>query len=318
MAWMLGVPFVMALGSVATQPALDEDVSADADATADVGASADADAGTDASADADADADAAADWEAASLDTDSDSDLSADTSADSDSGSVTGSLSTSTASDDELSPIAARPAESGGGIDPFDGRLGVGAIRTIAGLNGINLRYFVTDNFAIGGSAGVALFTYKENDPASTDPACPDADCQLEDTRTVAFMAFNIEGLYFLHLGREAGALPFRADFGFGGRFGVMTSANAADVNNNLDDPTELHVEIPIVFQLMFGNNFALSPELGMDFRIIPGSREEGDSNPGINGSGLGGFGAAAGPGFGWDLTPGVGLFGGASMHYYF
>jgi len=314
MAWMLGVPFVIALGSVATQPVLDEDVSADAeaDATADVGATADA------QTDVSADADAATDWEAASLDADTDEDLSADTSTESDSGTVTGSLSTSTASDDELAPISAASEDrGGGGIDPFDGRLGVGAIRTIAGLNGINLRYFVTDNLAIGGSAGVALFSYKENDPESTD-ICPGDDCQLEDNRTVAFMAFNIEALYFLHLGREAGALPFRADFGFGGRFGVMTSANASDVEDNLDDPTELHVEIPIVFQLMFGNNFALSPELGMDFRIIPGSREEGDDNPGVNGSGLGGFGAVGGPGFGWDLTPGVGLFGGASMHYYF
>lgn len=313
MAWMLGVPFVMALGSVATQPALDEDVSADADATADAGASADADA------DVSADDDAGADWEAASLDNDSDEDVSDDTDTASDSGSVTGSLSTSTATDDELSPIAAEREEGAGGgaIDPFDGRLGVGAIRTIAGLNGINLRYFLTDNFAIGGSAGVALFSYSENDPESTD-TCPGEMCSLENNRTVAFMAFNIEGLYFLHLGREAGALPFRADFGFGGRFGVMTSANATDVNNNLDDPTELHIEIPIVFQLMFGNNFALSPELGVDFRIIPGSREDGDSNPGVNGSGVGALGAAGGPGFGFDVTPGVGLFGGASMHYYF
>lgn len=315
MAWMLGVPFVMALGSVATQPALDEDVSADADASAsaDVGATADADAS------AEADAAASADWEAASLDSESDAATSDDSGTESDSGTVTGSLSTSTAEDDELAPISAGSVErGGGGIDPFDGRLGVGAIRTIAGLNGINLRYFLTDNFAIGGSAGVALFTYGEDEPDSTDPACPDAECSLENTRTIAFMAFNIEGLYFLHLGREAGALPFRADFGFGGRFGVMTSANSTDVADNLDDPTELHIEIPLVFQLMFGNNFALSPELGMDFRIIPGSREDGDSNPGINGSGLGGFGAVAGPGFGWDFTPGVGLFGGASMHYYF
>lgn len=310
MAWMLGVPFAMALGSVATQPALGEDVSADADATAEVGGSADADVSED--------ADAGADWEAASLDTQSEEDTYEDTDTASDSGSVTGSLSTSTTTDDGLAPISADVEDrSSGSIDPFDGRLGVGAIRTIAGLNGINLRYFLTDNFAIGGSAGVALFSYSENDPESTD-TCPGESCALEDNRTVAFMAFNVEGLYFLHLGREAGALPFRADFGFGGRFGVMTSANATDVNNNLDDPTELHIEIPIVFQLMFGNNFALSPELGVDFRIIPGSREDGDSNPGVNGSGVGSLGAAGGPGFGFDLTPGVGLFGGASMHYYF
>ena len=230
---------------------------------------------------------------------------------------TTGSISASTANDD-LEPIADAPPVSSGGIEAFKGRVGVGAIRTIAGLNGINVRYFVSDQFAIGGSAGVALFSYGENDPASTDPPCPDPMCNLENNRTVAFMAFNIEGLYFVRLGREAGQLPFRADFGLGGRFGVMTSANSDDVEDNLDDPTELHIEIPLVFQLMFGNNFALSPELGMDFRIIPGSREDGDSNGGIYGSTLGGFGASEGPGFGWDITPGIGLFGGASMHYYF
>jgi len=301
MAWTLSVPVVMAWTLGATQPALEEDSSA----------SADADAG----------------WEAASLDADASADV--DTDLDSESDTTTGSISASTASsgntetsastDDDLEPISsAPPTVSSGGIEGFKGRFGVGAIRTIAGLNGINFRYFLTDNFSLGGSAGVALFTYHENDPASTDPACPDPQCNLEDTRTVAFMAFNIEGLYFIHLGREAGQLPFRADFGLGGRFGVMTSANAADVEDNLDDPTELHIEIPLVFQLMFGNNFALSPELGMDFRIIPGSREDGDDNEGINGTTLGAFGAADGPGFGWDLTPGVGLFGGASMHYYF
>lgn len=198
-----------------------------------------------------------------------------------------------------------------GSITPFDGRLGVGAIRTIAGLNGVNIRYFITDQFMIGTSLGVALFAYKENEPGSTD-VCPGMECNLENNRTIAFVAANIEALYFLHLGREAGALPFRADFGLGGRFGVMTLSNDTDINNNLDDPTELHVEIPLVFQLMFGNNFALSPEMGMDFRIVPGSREEGDSNPGITQN------PSPGPGFGWDLTPGIGLFAGVSMHYYF
>ncbi len=306
MAWTLGVPVVLAwtLGLAAIQPAIDDDTSTDASVE-----STDADAGT--SADASADEG----WNSAAMETEYADD--ADT-ADSDS-AVTGSLSGSTVeSDSNLEPIGAAPPPSGGGIEPFQGRLGVGAIRTIAGLNGINIRYFITNNFMIGGSAGVALFTYRENDPASTDPPCPDADCELEDTRTVAFMAFNLEGLYFIKLGTEAGRLPFRADFGLGGRFGVMTSANATDVEDNLDDPTELHVEIPIVFQLMFGNNFALSPELGMDFRIIPGSRAEGDSNGGVYGSTLGAYGAVDGPGFGWDLTPGIGLFGGASMHYYF
>ncbi len=307
MAWTFGVPVVMAwtLGSAAIQPALEEEGTDDA-----VSAEAEADAGWEASS------------ELSTSEDDTFADADADTDAETESSSATGSISATTATtttaaaSDDLEPIGAAP--SGGAIDSFKGRFGVGAIRTIAGLNGINARYFITDKFMLGGSAGVALFTYRENDPDSTDPACPDPNCNLEDRRTVAFMAFNIEGLYFLHLGREAGRLPFRADFGLGGRFGVITSANAADVNNNLDDATELHIEIPLVFQLMFGNNFALSPELGMDFRIVPGSREDGDANPGARPGSFAALGAVDGPGFGWDLTPGIGLFGGASMHYYF
>jgi hypothetical protein len=314
MAWMLGIPVLLAstLGVTAIQPTIeDETASGDAETT-DMVASADAEADNGGEADSG--------WQAASLESEATTDegFESDTEAET---SPTASISASTATDDELAPIAApAPPPSAGGIEGFDGRLGVGAIRTIAGLNGINIRYFLTDQFAIGGSAGVALFTYGENDPESTDAACPDPMCNLENRRTLAFMAFNIEGLYFLRLGREAGQLPFRADFGIGGRFGVMTSANADDVEDNLDDATELHIEIPLVFQLMFGNNFALSPELGVDFRIIPGSREDGDDNGGVYGSTLGGLGdnTTEGPGFGWDLTPGVGLFGGASMHYYF
>ncbi len=221
--------------------------------------------------------------------------------------------------DDEIPGRGAPEPEAvrTGKIDPFDGRFGVGAIRTIAGLNGINMRYFITDKLAIGGSAGVALFAYGENDPESDD-VCPGDDCTYEDRRTVAALGFNIEMLYFAHLGREAGALPFRADFGVGGRFGLLSVINASDIEDNLDDPTELHIEIPLIFQLMFGNNFALSPELGMDFRITPGSREEGDSNVGaFDETGISPD-AVDGPGFGWDLTSGIGLFAGASMHYYF
>ncbi len=309
MAWTLGVPVVMAwtLGTTVIQPALEEN---GADDVGSVEASGDVEgSGWESSTElSSAEDDAFAE-------TDADSETETETSSATGATGATGSISANTAApSNDLEPIEAAP--SGGGIEPFRGRFGVGAIRTIAGLNGINARYFITDKFMIGGSAGVALFSYREDDPESTDPPCPDAECNLENTRTVAFMAFNIEGLYFLNLGREAGRLPFRADFGVGGRFGVITSANATDVNDNLDDATELHIEIPLVFQLMFGNNFALSPELGMDFRIVPGSREEGDSNPGFNS--LAALGAVDGPGFGWDLTPGIGLFGGASMHYYF
>ena len=208
--------------------------------------------------------------------------------------------------------------EEDGGIRPFKGRFGLGVIRTIAGLNGINLRYFITDKFAIGANVGVALFTYLENDPTSTD-VCPGPDCEFENRRTVAAIASSIEALYYAKLGRKAGRLPFRADFGLGGRFGFMSVINNQDVPDDLDDATELHVELPFIVQLMFGENFALAPEFGIDFRIVPGNREDpGDSNPGTGQATQIFGGASNGPGFGFEITPGIGLFGGASMHYYF
>ncbi|MCH9680484.1 MAG: hypothetical protein K0V04_03540, partial [Deltaproteobacteria bacterium] len=65
--------------------------------------------------------------------------------------------------------------------------------------------------------------------------------------------------------------------------------------------------------------------EFGVNFIIVPGRREDGDINPG---TGKPDFqiapgdpgGPLSGPGFGFQITPGVGLFafGGVSMHYYF
>ena len=49
--------------------------------------------------------------------------------------------------------------------------------------------------------------------------------------------------------------------------------------------------------------------------------QDPGDINPGTGRPGVispGDPGATNGPGFGFEITPGVGLFGGASMHYYF
>lgn len=251
---------------------------------------------------------------------DSSYDDSADDSGASAEGSVSASGSTSAGASASAAPEGDFPAanvDTGTGIDPFKGRLALGAIRTIVGLNGINFRYFVADQFSVGASAGVALFTYRENDPMSMDP-CPGDMCELEESRTVAAMAFNFEALYFAKLGREAGQLPFRADFGLGGRFGIISIVNADDAPDNLDDPLEMHIEVPLVFQLMFGNNFALSPEMGLDFRIVPGSRAAGDQNPGTNFPPTVSGDALSGPGFGFEITPGVGLFAGASMHYIF
>ena len=246
---------------------------------------------------------------------DSADDSYADDTADEPDASVSASASTNGGT------IVAADGEAGEGgtglIDPFKRRFSLGVIRTIAGLNGLNARFFVSDKFAIGLNLGVALAAYKD-DPE--DPAdCPGEDCNLQNTRTVARLGSSIEALYYAKLGREAGQLPFRADFALGGRFGVIGLVNASDIADNLDDPTEIHIEIPLIINLMFGNHFALAPEFGMDFLIIPGSREDGDSNPGFAGNPtLVSADATSGPAFGWQITPGVGLFAGASMHYIF
>ncbi len=206
--------------------------------------------------------------------------------------------------------------------DGLRGTFGIGAIRTLSGLTGINARYFVLDRLSVGFNIGLGTFTFAENDPASTD-MCPGPDCRFEDNRTVGSWGMGLEGLYFLKLGNPAGALPFRADFGVGGRFTYFQVINSADVEDNLDDATELDIEIPAVIQLRFGDHFVLSPEFGVNFVIVPGSREDGDFNPGTlkpDTSIAPGDpnGPISGPGFGFQITNGVGLFGGASMHYYF
>lgn len=208
---------------------------------------------------------------------------------------------------------------SGGGLQ---GTFGVGAIRTLGGLTGINARYFVLDRLSVGVNVGVGTWTYRENEPATPDP-CPGPQCELENTRTIATLGLGVEALYFLKLGNPAGQLPFRADFGLGGRFTYLQGINATDVPDNHDDPTEFDIEIPMVVQLRFGDHFTLSPEFGVNFIIVPGERSLGDVNPGtlkpdfVIGPNLAG-GPFSGPGFGFQITNGIGLFGGASLHYYF
>jgi hypothetical protein len=206
--------------------------------------------------------------------------------------------------------------------DGLRGTFGVGAIRTIGGLTGINARYFVLDRLSIGVNVGVGTWTYHQNRPGTTD-MCPGPDCEFEDTRTIATLGLGLEALYFLKLGNPAGTLPFKADFGLGGRFTVLQGINATDVPDDHDDPTEFDIEIPMVVQLRFGDHFTLSPEFGLNFLIVPGTRAAGDTNTGsgkpdfVIGQGLAG-GPFSGPGFGFQITNGIGVFGGASLHYYF
>jgi hypothetical protein len=206
--------------------------------------------------------------------------------------------------------------------DGLQGTFGVGAIRTLGGLTGINARYFVLDRLSVGVNVGVGTWTFRQDRPGTTDP-CPGPDCDLEDTRTIATLGLGLEALYFVKLGNPAGQLPFRADFGLGGRFTYLQGINGTDIPDNHDDPTEFDIEIPMVVQLRFGDHFTLSPEFGLNFIIVPGDRARGDFNPGtfkpdlVLGPNLAG-GPFSGPGFGFQITNGIGVFGGASLHYYF
>jgi hypothetical protein len=218
------------------------------------------------------------------------------------------------------------------GIDRIGhgGRLSLGAARTLAGLTGINVRYYISDHFHIGLNLGVATFSYREpdftGDPIDCGTNPKDGSC-TKNTRTVAYLGSSLEGVYWI-LGKPAGNWPFQADFGIGGRLGFQHSVNATDVGNNLDDPLSLTAEIPLVLQLNFGENFSIAPEFGAAIRWNPGSRltnatemppDPGDSNPGFDDPN-GRIPAAdmQGPGFGFEINDHIGLFGGASLLYAF
>jgi hypothetical protein len=207
------------------------------------------------------------------------------------------------------------------------GRFSLGAARTLAGLNGINARFYISDHFHLGLNIGVATFSYREPDLIG-DPI----DCSTDQTngactktmRTLAYIGSSLEGIYWI-LGKPAGNLPFQADFGLGGRVGFQHLVNGTDIAVNLDDPLQFTLEVPLILMLNFGENFSIAPEFGAVFRWNPGTRlanntvmppELGDSNPGFDGpaSRI----PTTGPGFGFEITDGIGLFGGASILYAF
>jgi len=210
------------------------------------------------------------------------------------------------------------------------GRLSLGAARTIAGLTGINVRYYINDHFHVGLNLGVATFSYRYPDLAGDPVACgtnPAASACTKKTRTVAYIGSSLEAVYWI-LGRPGGNLPFQADFGIGGRLGFQHQVNSTDIPNDLDDPLQFTAEIPLMIQLNIGDNFAIVPEFGAVFRWNPGTRipdlaanppQLGDSNPGFeNPNSRLPAGEGTGPGFGFEITDKLGLFGGASLIYAF
>lgn len=210
------------------------------------------------------------------------------------------------------------------------GKLAVGAARTMAGLTGIVVRYHINDHIHVGVNLGVATFSYRYPDliddavDCSTDPA--DGAC-TKKTRTVAYIGSSLEFIYWV-LGKPVGNGLFQADFGVGGRLGFQHEVNSTDIPDDLDDPLQLTAEIPLMLQLNIGENFAIVPEFGAVFRWNPGSRIGDpaatdpippDSNPGFQDpNGRLPATEVSGPGFGFEISDHVGLFGGASLVYTF
>jgi len=195
---------------------------------------------------------------------------------------------------------------------PMKNRVGFGAMRTLAGLNGLFVRWYAVDRFTVGLNLGAATFSHGDTDDNG----------DFERTRTVGAMGVGPEFFYWPFQGDRSQQVY--ADFGVGARvstyFGFLGQLEEEETDT-LDTPLEIDVEIPASIQLFIGKRVAIVPEFGVAFRIIPGNREpdqngEFDANPG---RGIGEKrGTTNGPGFGFDLGDHGGLFMGIGFAYFF
>lgn len=195
---------------------------------------------------------------------------------------------------------------------PMKNRMGFGAMRTLAGLNGLFVRWYAVDRFTVGLNLGAATFSHGDTDDSG----------DFERTRTVGAVGVGPEFFYWPFQGDRSQQVY--ADFGVGARvstyFGFLGQLEEEETDT-LDAPLEIDVEIPASIQLFIGKRVAVIPEFGVAFRIIPGNREpdqngEFDANPG---RGIGAKrGTSNGPGFGFDLGDHGGLFMGIGFAYFF
>jgi hypothetical protein len=190
------------------------------------------------------------------------------------------------------------------------GRIGLGGTRSLAGVNGISLRYWAASKLTIGALVGFATFSHKE----------PDDNGDYQQTRTVGLLGAGLQAFYWPVVGNRAKYIS--ADFGFGARGVVLVGFGPGDENpDTLDRPLEIDIEVPITTSVFIGDSVALTPEFGFVARIIPGNREpdeqdNSDSNPG---SGVGErLGSTNGPGLGFELGEHGGVFFGLSITYFF
>ena len=205
-----------------------------------------------------------------------------------------------------------RASKKRGAAAPMKNRVGFGAMRTLAGLNGLFVRWYAADRFTAGLNLGAATFSHGDTDENG----------DFDRTRTVGTLGVGPEFFFWPFQGDRSQQVY--ADFGVGTRvsayFGFLGQLEE-EQTDTLDTPLEIDVEVPASIQLFIGKRVAVVPEFGVAFRIIPGNREpdqngEFDANPG---RGIGARrGTTSGPGFGFDLGDHGGLFMGIGFAYFF
>ncbi len=195
------------------------------------------------------------------------------------------------------------------------GRVGVGGIRTVSGLNGLVVQGYLTDRLTLGAVAGFATFSHRENND----------DGEFKDVNTVGLIGGGPQLFYWPYQGSRNNQVY--ADFGVGGR--ALVYVGLTGINRDrpedattLDIPVEIDIEVPLAAPVWIGQRVAITPEFGFVARIIPGSREAdqngaADSNPGTGVAQR--LGAQNGPGVGFELgNTSAGMFIGLSIAYFF
>ncbi|MEM7153782.1 MAG: hypothetical protein AAF799_13120 [Myxococcota bacterium] len=189
-------------------------------------------------------------------------------------------------------------------------RVGFGAMRSLSGLNGLFVRYYVGHRFTLGLAGGFATFGHRESDDVG----------EFRRTNTVGALAVGPSVFFWAAQGPRDQQV--HADFGIGLR--ILTYVGFRELEENertFNTPLEVDIEIPAAVQIFIGRRVSINPEFGLVFRAIPGNREpdqngESDANPGTGIAER--LGATNGPGQGFELGNHAGLFMGIGVGYYF
>jgi hypothetical protein len=190
------------------------------------------------------------------------------------------------------------------------GRVGIGGIRTLSGVNGLVLNFYPTNKLSLGTVVGFGAFSHKEADDNG----------DFNQRRTVGLLGAGLHAFYWPVQGNRDKYIS--ADFGVGARGVVYVGIQPGDENpDTLDRPLEIDIEVPITTQVFIGDSVAITPEFGFVARIVPGHREpdeldNSDSNPGTGAGGR--FGTTNGPGIGFEIGQHGGVFFGLSISYFF